>query len=259
VEQLARASGNEGAMLISGYELLEKPVQPEYWHKIVRNFRPVDGDELRQLGFGKFSAGMFFTTFTLQPSIYLKHLLEKFQAKGGKLIKQNLKSLDDINGKYDVIVNCCGLGSRALFQDSSIYPIRGQVIRATSPNVNHFYMFADDYYILPNRDFVVIGGTHDVDQWDCTVNPAVAEHIWKMNTELVPSLKTAQIVEHRVGLRPARPTVRLELEQRVVQHRKVPVVHNYGQGGSGITLFYGCAKDAAELVEQAVQKLTAKL
>lgn len=32
----------------------------------------------------------------------------------------------------------------------------------------------------------------------------------------------------------------------------VPVVHNYGHGGAGITLSWGCALDTLELVKQAL-------
>jgi D-amino-acid oxidase len=40
--------------------------------------------------------------------------------------------------------------------------------------------------------------------------------------------------------------VRLERDERLVPG--VPVVHNYGHGGSGITLGWGCAQEAATLV-----------
>ncbi|MCW3840358.1 FAD-binding oxidoreductase [Micromonospora yasonensis] len=62
--------------------------------------------------------------------------------------------------------------------------------------------------------------------------------------QLVPALGQARILGHRVGLRPGRPTVRLETEFT----DRGPVVHCYGHGGAGVTLSYGCAEDVAELV-----------
>jgi D-amino-acid oxidase len=50
-----------------------------------------------------------------------------------------------------------------------------------------------------------------------------------------------------VGVRPFRAGgVRLELE--AVQRKQV--VHNYGHGGAGITLAFGCAEEAADLVDE---------
>lgn len=57
----------------------------------------------------------------------------------------------------------------------------------------------------------------------------------------------------QVGLRPGRPSVRLELDHLPLQGgASLPVVHNYGHGGAGLTLAWGCAEDAAALVQQAL-------
>lgn len=57
----------------------------------------------------------------------------------------------------------------------------------------------------------------------------------------------SQIVKTWVGLRPYREEVRLEFEMPGASGITIPVVHNYGHGGSGWTLFWGCANEAAEL------------
>ena len=64
-------------------------------------------------------------------------------------------------------------------------------------------------------------------------------------TDLVPDLRGARVLGTRVGLRPARPAVRLEAEDRP----EGPVVHCYGHGGSGVTLSWGCADEVADLVD----------
>ena len=55
----------------------------------------------------------------------------------------------------------------------------------------------------------------------------------------------AEVVAERVGLRPYRPTVRLEAESlpggRVLWH-------NYGHGGGGVSLSWGCARDLTDAV-----------
>ena len=57
-----------------------------------------------------------------------------------------------------------------------------------------------------------------------------------------------------VGLRPGRPTVRLDAEVRQLGSRQLRIVHNYGHGGAGITLHWGCAAEAAQLTQQLLQQ-----
>ncbi|MEM7305116.1 MAG: FAD-dependent oxidoreductase [Planctomycetota bacterium] len=61
----------------------------------------------------------------------------------------------------------------------------------------------------------------------------------------VPDLSEARILRFVAGVRPyRRGTVRFERE--AVEGRTV--VHNYGHGGSGFTLAFGCAEDVTEAV-----------
>ena len=47
----------------------------------------------------------------------------------------------------------------------------------------------------------------------------------------------------------------MELEKRVSSKPvTMPVVHNYGHGGSGWTIMHGTANAAANLVDQAMRK-----
>lgn len=56
-----------------------------------------------------------------------------------------------------------------------------------------------------------------------------------------------KVLEHLAGLRPARPEVRLEAEPATATRPRV--IHDYGHGGSGITLSWGCADDVADLAD----------
>ncbi len=95
-------------------------------------------------------------------------------------------------------------------------------------------------YVIPRSHDVVVGGTDVEGDWSRTPSPEVAEGILARGARLVPELAHARVIRHKVGLRPARPEVRLEREGRVV--------HCYGHGGSGVTLSWGCADEVAELV-----------
>ena len=97
---------------------------------------------------------------------------------------------------------------------------------------------------MPRSRDIVVGGTDDEGEWDRRPDPDVAKRILERGVELVPSLAGARVVGHKVGLRPARPEVRVEAE--AVDGRTV--VHCYGHGGAGVTLSWGCADEVALLV-----------
>lgn len=90
----------------------------------------------------------------------------------------------------------------------------------------------------------MLGGTLVEGDENLQPTPALAEKILRSCIEVEPRLRQAQVRGHQVGLRPGRPTVRLELEQV----GNAWCVHNYGHGGSGVTLSWGCAREAAALL-----------
>jgi D-amino-acid oxidase len=96
-------------------------------------------------------------------------------------------------------------------------------------------------YVVPRTDDVVLGGTDDDGDWSRTPSPEVADDILRRAIALVPDVAKARVLRHKVGLRPARPEVRLE--------RVGDVIHCYGHGGAGVTLSWGCADEVLGLAE----------
>jgi D-amino-acid oxidase len=99
-------------------------------------------------------------------------------------------------------------------------------------------------YIIPRREDCILGGTADEDQWDTTPDPVIAESILRRCIAIEPRLADAEILEHTVGLRPGRDAIRLEREDRDGR----VIVHNYGHGGAGVTLSWGCAEEVVALL-----------
>jgi D-amino-acid oxidase len=164
----------------------------------------------------------------------------------------------------DAIVNCSGLGAKELANDD-MYPLRGALVRVLNdgramPRITQAHCVAHDeasseqdmIFIVPRgRDRLVLGGLTEPDEWDLDIDLDNYEPIRKMYercTDFLPVLKHAEI-DHaepvRVGLRPVRrQNVRLEREPGT------RIVHNYGHGGSGVTLSWGCAAEVVERVER---------
>ena len=203
--------------------------------------------------------GWTYLSLVVQSGPYLAWLQDQCRGLGVQFRKQAVASIDELDN-FDLVVNCTGLQSRELFSDESLTPVRGQVIRVAAPWVHNLTMVLKDQkytYILPNRDFVVLGGTLQEGNWKTDVDPADTEDIWRRCCDIVPSLKSAKILETAVGLRPYRKGgVRLELEHVALRcGGKLPVVHNYGHGGSGFTIHWGCANDAVDLVIPVLEDL----
>ena len=69
----------------------------------------------------------------------------------------------------------------------------------------------------------------------------------------------AQPVRDWVGLRPGRPTIRLESGKlQLSGDRVIPIIHNYGHGGNGIALSWGCGKHVARIAKDMVEEYSEK-
>ncbi|XP_065055225.1 D-aspartate oxidase-like [Rhopilema esculentum] len=205
------------------------------------------------------------TSVICESSKYLPWLLERFKEKNGKIVEKRINSFSELSD-YDVIVNCTGIGARDLCKDSDVVPIRGQVARVKAPWIRHFYHVcyssgSHSTYLYPNIDNVVVGGVLQ-SSWKTDLSEEDHKRIMDGAYAFMPSLKRAEIITKWVGLRPSRLTsVRLEKEDMWLKTadgmttKKVRVVHNYGHGPCGVTLHWGCAQNALELVKQSLEEI----
>ncbi|HEX4057237.1 MAG TPA: FAD-dependent oxidoreductase [Galbitalea sp.] len=147
------------------------------------------------------------------------------------------------------VVVAAGLRSAELLgDDDSAYPIRGQVLKLRNPGLRDWLLDDENpagmTYVLPRIDDVVCGGTSDAGEVDITWNTGVEAGILERVIAAVPALEGQEIVGRAIGLRPARPTLRVGL----VDGHSVPVIACYGHGGAGITLSWGSAERVVELL-----------
>ncbi|MCX5054329.1 MULTISPECIES: FAD-dependent oxidoreductase [unclassified Streptomyces] len=179
-------------------------------------------------------------------STHLPWLRERLLAAGGVVEERTVSDLAE--AEAPVVVNCTGLGARELVPDASVRPVRGQLVVVENPGIRTWLVTtgADGKmaYFFPQPGRLLLGGTADEDAWSTTPDPAVAEAIVRRCAALRPEIAGARVLEHRVGLRPVRDAVRLERE--VLPDGRV-LVHNYGHGGAGVTVAWGCAEEAAGL------------
>ncbi|KAK9832388.1 hypothetical protein WJX74_008635 [Apatococcus lobatus] len=244
-----------GVQMAASYILYTKPPEgPEpAWKHLVPHFRTLSQVELKRLStrHALFVSGYCFETAICEMKCFMPFLLDRVLTSGVAIRRQKVTRLEDL-AEYDAVVNCMGLRGATLFGDDSCYPIRGQVLRAKASWIKHHYVVDERFYVIPNNDVVVIGGTQQVGDWDLRARESDTQQILEGCRKFLPSLTSASIQEPWVGLRPGRKSVRLESELVKIagKDRGLPVVHNYGHGGSGVTLCWGCAIHAVELLKK---------
>ena len=194
---------------------------------------------------------------------YLGYLQARFENAGGRVEVATVGSLPGAARERGAraVVNCTGAGARTLVPDRSVTPFRGQVVVAANPGISEFFIgpadaTADLVYLFPHDDTVVLGGTEVADDWNTEPVPALADRILRDCTVVEPRLRGVPVLGHRVGLRPFRPQIRLEAEPAADDASsggpQPLVVHNYGHGGAGVTMSWGCAREAAALVSSGL-------
>jgi D-amino-acid oxidase len=185
----------------------------------------------------------------VETPVYMPWLSARFRALGGRVVRRRVGSLGEVLAEHPLVVCCPGLGARELAGDQSVEPVRGRVVIVRRPPGlgDRLFGWVEGQrlsYIIPRRDGVLLGGTYEPGETSLASDPSAAAEIQRRCAEVEPSLAGAEVLAERVGLRPVRPEVRVELEERSGGRA---VIHNYGHGGSGYTLSWGCAEEVAEL------------
>ncbi|MGW2998725.1 FAD-dependent oxidoreductase [Streptomyces sp. NPDC001155] len=234
-----------GVRMVSGVEASRNAVSAPEWSTLLPDFRECSPSELP----AGFKGGYRFTVPLVDMPLYLQYLLQRFREAGGTVQRQFVGSLDEI-GNGSVIVNCAGLGAGKLAADDSVRPIRGQHVVVKNPGITEFFsedtgLSPDLLCIYPHGETVVLGGTAIDGQASLEEDPVAARAIVERCAAVDPRLAKAPVVASRVGARPTRSEVRVEADRR---SDGVAVFHNYGHGGSGVTLSWGCAQEIVQLV-----------
>ena len=195
-----------------------------------------------------FSSGFTLRVPLMDTTIYLDYLANRFERAGGG-IKNGVHfgTLEDVDLKFDLVINCAGIGARELARDANLEPHRGQV--AIVPRIDNLKcaIVCDDaplMYAIPRTNDCLFGGTNDVSD-NLKPDPPTTLAILSECSGIL-KIDNPRVVRERVGLRPFRKSgVRLETE-KLRDGRTV--IHNYGHGGSGFTLSWGCAREVLALV-----------
>ncbi len=193
-----------------------------------------------------FTSGFALVVPLLDTTRYLDYLTERFAGAGGKIESGvRFSRLEEVAGEWQMLVNCAGVGARALVPDPAVEAHRGQVAIVPRLAKDHAVVCDDPplMYAIPRKNDCVWGGTNEQSSVR-EADPAQTAQIVKECSgvlEIDPPLVLAE----RVGLRPFRRLGVCLRRDSLGDGR--PVIHNYGHGGSGFTLSWGCARAVLDL------------
>lgn len=244
---LAQIPGT-GVSICQCREMSRVRIEMPWWAEAVRHVRRLEPHEL----VGDAVDGFLFESIVMDVPNYLTFLERSLDthAVQVELHPGGFTNLADLAKPGRVIVNCTGLASRELAHDPSVVPVRGQTVRVRNPGGIDCYL--DEHnpagltYVVSRAEDIILGGTADFGSEELTADEATSTRIRDQTSRLDLRLASADVLEVRVGLRPFRNVVRVE---RDLSFHDSLVLHNYGHGGAGFTLSWGCARDIVSLVQ----------
>lgn len=206
------------------YRRLQLLAGPKYGISWIHNYAPTDNEAAGRGGFGGPNPLMpesipnprvilqsgehpFPTRFAIEreemriePSIYLDALMSDFLDWGGKVVIRKFETPQDVAGlSENVIINCTGLGSKALFNDAELVPLKGQLtVLVPQSEVNYSTSGgarppvtpeAGFIHMMPRSDGIVLGGTSIRDDWSLEVNEEERKRIVEAHIFLFESMR----------------------------------------------------------------------
>jgi glycine/D-amino acid oxidase-like deaminating enzyme len=221
-------------------EYLRHGEDPPWW------MTPIHGFE-RVAECGPYASAYAVAVPLADTSIHLGFLARLFESRGGHVERRLVTSLaEEAAARW--VVNCAGFGGAHLAGDTSVQLVRGVVLRCEKPT-GFAGCFVDDSdavrptYVFEREHDVILGGFAEPGLVSTAIGDGVADDIRRRCETLVPAITGARVLEARVGFRPVRSPVRLERDSELPN-----VIHDYGHGGAGFTLSWGCADEVAELI-----------
>jgi len=236
--------------------------------------------------------GWIFDCLFADWTCYFPALYNWYEHLGGEVKEHEIKPREMENLEGDLIVNCAGFGSHSLFDDPvQPQLVRGHILHIQDAplirnNQNEIISYnytpvTDTYsgesgrpcdlYCYPRKDGWIMGGSrqkgtvNDHGKWigETTGSPSMEingiifpAQIYEMNNEILShnynlDLNTYSPViayEAYRYIRSEEDGLRLELSEE----RNKTVIHNYGHGGAGVTLSWGCALEVLRLIERHI-------
>ncbi len=232
-------------------ELLLPDADLPWWHTSVDGFRCAE--QVTELPVGRRRA-CYFSVPVIDTTMYLAYLEQSLTDRNVPFERAEFHSIDEAFEICETVVNCSGLGAVDLVQDFDLHPARGQVVRIKKkPTHRPVIDLTQDpklAHVTPRVHDTILGGTYENNVSSIEPSQTTTAAIIERCKSILPELGNVpddEILGVSCGLRPVRSSVRVEGERL----EKGWLFHNYGHGGAGFTLAWGCAEEICALVSAA--------
>lgn len=192
----SKDAGISGCQMITSYTFFEHPIEePPAWSHIPSNFTLLTKDDIKKLYLpDRYISGYSYLTVVADQSYYLPYMRIKLESLNVKFEHRTVDSLHS-ELEYDILINCSGLGATNLVGDTTMIPIRGQILKVKAPWMKHVWNFEpSNHYVIPLLDYVVLGGTSQMGDENTITDKSDTEHIIDGLCEMLPSLRDAPVV-----------------------------------------------------------------
>jgi D-amino-acid oxidase len=241
LKSLASESLRTGIEMVAGLGAEPHGSFGRWWVEDFKDSVPCPGVELPP----GYDRGWYYTAPIVDVPAYLNCLVDRILHFGCLLEIGSVENPNDLLRDADHVVVCAGMGSAVLAADSTLRPAKGQLVVVENPGISRFFAERGDgpdlTYILPQREKVILGGTAEWTFENEDSDPAITEAIISRCALVEPKLESAAVLSTRIGVRACRDTVRVE-------HSANHIIYNYGHGGSGISVSWGCAIEVVDLI-----------
>jgi glycine/D-amino acid oxidase-like deaminating enzyme len=116
--------------------------------------------------------------------------MRDYQLAGGRIVTREFATRDELLQLSEpVIMNCTGLGAKTLFDDAELTPVKGQLtVLLPQPEIDYIVL-ADDLYMMPRADGILLGGTHERGEWSLDVNKDAMDRVVRGHQQFYQTMR----------------------------------------------------------------------
>ncbi|HSC27214.1 MAG TPA: FAD-dependent oxidoreductase, partial [Vicinamibacterales bacterium] len=131
-----------------------------------------------------------FTTMLIETSTYLTALVRDFRLAGGRIVVRDFTARAELlELEEPVVFNCTGLGSRALFEDDQLTPVKGQLtFLLPQPEIDYITL-GRSLYMFPRTDGILLGGSFERGVWSLDPDPGIERRILEGHRQFFDAMR----------------------------------------------------------------------